>query len=390
MLGVAVLVAPLYWITADPVLTYNVAFDRQLRARRRRRCTWLARELTGSRPAALVAGMYYAFGPFRMSQYAHLQMVATGWMPIALFGLHRYFSTRRPRWLLVTATGWVMQTLSNMYIGYFIALPIAVVAADGLWRARDRRTRVMRDLVAAGAPRRRSRSRRPGRPTIAPAPDYQQVRDHRRGRRRQRRPAVVRGRQEQRRRLALAADGGRASIPKKNCCLACSRLGLAAIGLWTRGRRSAAPALGDRLRRGGDGRRHPSPSVHIPASGDTSSPRTGRTGWLLAIVPGMDGMRVPARFAIVVIAALSVLVAFGADWLLRRVSGSRRSLATLACVAMVVADGWAAPIATVAVQREGPSRGSRGRVLARRSRARRRARTCRSTPQANSCSTISS
>jgi hypothetical protein len=35
----------------------------------------------------------------------------------------------------------------------------------------------------------------------------------------------------------------------------------------------------------------------------------GPYSWLLAIVPGMDGMRVPARFAIVVIAALSVLLA---------------------------------------------------------------------------------
>ena len=39
------------------------------------------------------------------------------------------------------------------------------------------------------------------------------------------------------------------------------------------------------------------------------------------IVPGMDGMRVPARFAIVVIAALSVLLAFGVDWLI----GARRA-----------------------------------------------------------------
>jgi len=70
--------------------------------------------------------MYYAFGPFRMSQYAHVQMVATGWIPIALFGLHRYFSTRRPRWLALFAVAWILQALSNMYIGYFIAVPIAV------------------------------------------------------------------------------------------------------------------------------------------------------------------------------------------------------------------------------------------------------------------------
>jgi hypothetical protein len=79
----------------------------------------------------------------------------------------------------------------------------------------------------------------------------------------------------------------------------------------------------------------------------------GPYGWMLAIVPGMDGMRVPARFAIVVIAALSVLVGFGVDWLLRRVARRFQPLMAAACVAMVVADGWAAPIATVAYSARG-------------------------------------
>ena len=77
----------------------------------------------------------------------------------------------------------------------------------------------------------------------------------------------------------------------------------------------------------------------------------GPYAWLLAIVPGMDGMRVPARFAIIVIAALSVLVAFGVDWLLRRAAPRFRPWIAVACVAMVVADGWAVPIITVSTAR---------------------------------------
>jgi uncharacterized membrane protein YfhO len=149
MLGVAVFAAPVYWITADPVLTYNVAFLIAF-AIAGAGMYLLARELAGSRAAAFAAGMYYAFGPFRMSQYAHLQMVATGWIPIALFGLHRYFTTRRRRWLCLFAVSWVLQTLSNMYIGYFIAVPIAVVIADAVWHAREGRTRILLHLAAAG------------------------------------------------------------------------------------------------------------------------------------------------------------------------------------------------------------------------------------------------
>ena len=98
LLGLAVFVAPLYWFTADPVLTYNAAFLLSFTIAGVGMYL-LARELTGSRAAAFAGGIYFAFGPFRMTQIAHVQMVATGWIPIALFGLHRYFWTRRPRWL---------------------------------------------------------------------------------------------------------------------------------------------------------------------------------------------------------------------------------------------------------------------------------------------------
>src|SRR5579872_7249875 len=146
--GLALFVAPIYWLTADPVLTYNAAFLLSF-VIAAVGMYLLARELTGSRAAAFAAGLYFAFGPFRMSQIAHVQMMATGWVPIALWSLHRYFSTRRFRWLLVMVAAWALQTTSNSYVGYFIAVPLAIVAGDGLWRARDR-GRAILALGAAG------------------------------------------------------------------------------------------------------------------------------------------------------------------------------------------------------------------------------------------------
>ncbi len=279
----------------------------------------LARELTGSRAAAFAAGMYYAFGPFRMSQYAHLQMVATGWIPIALFGLHRYFSTRRPRWLALFAVAWILQTLSNMYIGYFIAVPIAVVIADGaVARASASGARVAAPARRGRAPRRRGAGAGRRRPTIARAADYHQVRDMSEVVGQQRRPALVHGRQEQRRRVALAADGGRCRSGERTVARPLrGRPGGARI--LDRGHRSAARDAGH-IVYGVVALAAARALARTSAcgSGGRSSPRTDRTRWLLAIVPGMDGMRVPARFAIVVVAALSVLLAFGVDWLLRR------------------------------------------------------------------------
>jgi hypothetical protein len=343
MLGVAGLVAPVYWMSADPVLTYNLAFLLEF-AIAGAGMYLLARQLGVSRAAAFAAGMYYAFGPFRMSQYAHLQMVATGWIPIALFGLHRYFSTRRLRWLSVFAAAWILQTLSNLYIGYFIAVPIAALIVDGLWRERNGRARTVAHLTAAGllvaaalAP--------VGLAYIHARTGYHQVRQ----------VYEVASHSADLRSYLV----GKNSVgvwrwlptavgvdPEKELFPGLFGLSLAAIGLWTAaadpGRKrwailyGAIAAAAMVLSLG--------PYVRVWGTLVTTH---GPYAWLLAVVPGMDGMRVPARFAIIVVAALSVLIAFGVDWLLRRAAPQGRHWVAAACVAMVVADGWAAPITTV-------------------------------------------
>ena len=55
----------------------------------------LGRELTGSRSAGVVAGLAYAFSPFRIASIPHLQVLSSAWMPFVLYGLRRHFSTGR-------------------------------------------------------------------------------------------------------------------------------------------------------------------------------------------------------------------------------------------------------------------------------------------------------
>ena len=349
LLGLAIFVAPVYWATADPVLTYNTAFLLSF-VIAGAGMYLLARELTGSRGAAFAAGMYFAFGPLRMSQISHIQMVATGWVPVALWGLHRYFSTRRFRWLAVCVAAWVLQMLSNTYVGYFIALPIAVVVADGVWRERNDRTRVLTHLAIAslllGV-------------ALAPAGlAYYRARTgyH-----------LVRNADEV---VAASADlrayvVGKDSVgvwrwlptfvnidPEKELFPGGFALCLAAVGCWSAARDPrrrrwaivyglvvvAAVTL--------------SLGPHVRAWG-TLVTTYGPYRWVAAIVPGMDGMRVPARFAIIVIAALSVLFAFGVDWLTRRAGRRFRPMILVACVGMGVADGWAVPIVTVPYRASG-------------------------------------
>jgi hypothetical protein len=92
LLGIAALTAPLQWLTANPVLVYNLAFIASY-ANAASACTLLARVVTDRRDAAAVAAVIYACSAFRVAHFAHLQWLMTGWLPLSLWALHRYFAT---------------------------------------------------------------------------------------------------------------------------------------------------------------------------------------------------------------------------------------------------------------------------------------------------------
>ena len=41
--------------------------------------------------AAFVAGLLFAFAPYRLPQSSHVQVLSSQWMPFALYGIRRYF-----------------------------------------------------------------------------------------------------------------------------------------------------------------------------------------------------------------------------------------------------------------------------------------------------------
>ena len=147
LLGIAVFTAPLQWLTANPLLVYNLAFLASY-ALAGVGMYLLVRSLTGRRDAAFVAGAAFAFGPFRDGQIAHLQMLMSGWMPIALWALHRYFASGR-RWALgAFVVTFLIQGLSNGYFLYFFSVPVALVLGHGLWKTCRSR---IRHQAAAGS-----------------------------------------------------------------------------------------------------------------------------------------------------------------------------------------------------------------------------------------------
>jgi hypothetical protein len=110
----------------------------------------LTRELTGSVRAAVVAGLLYGFAPYRIEQLPHLQVLSSQWMPFALYALRRYFGTRRPWPLLGAVAAVVAQNLScGYYLLFFTPFLVLYVACEIAVRGLARDWRLWRDLLLA-------------------------------------------------------------------------------------------------------------------------------------------------------------------------------------------------------------------------------------------------
>ena len=129
LLGVSVIASPIYWLTGDLVVTYNIVLLLTFPL-----CAMamyaLVFRLTGRAAAAFVAGLAFAFAPYRVSQLPHIQMLATFWAPLALLGLHAYLDTGRRRWLALYGAAWVLQGASN---GYALVMFSTLVGLWTLW-----------------------------------------------------------------------------------------------------------------------------------------------------------------------------------------------------------------------------------------------------------------
>jgi hypothetical protein len=126
--GLGVLSTPLQLAGASPLAAYNVCLIASYAL-----SGWftylLTYRLTGSAAASVCAGVAFATAPYRAGQLAHIQVLTSQWMPAMLLGLHAYVETGRTRWLALFAAAWLVQGASN---GYFLLfLPVLIV----LWLA---------------------------------------------------------------------------------------------------------------------------------------------------------------------------------------------------------------------------------------------------------------
>jgi hypothetical protein len=350
LLGIALLTAPIQWLTGNPVLVYNLAFLGSVVLAGAGMYV-LARELTGRCDAAVVAGLAFACQPFRVSHIAHLQWLITGWLPLSLWGVHRYFSTRALRYLLLAALFFLLQALTAAYFTYFALLPLVLAGVVEAWRTRPPPGRLALDLAAAGllvaivtAPvalayyevRAQYGIRRTGEEISGQSAD---VGDYLSGPPRLRLWGVI------------GSGRGEHELFPGAATLILAAIGAASVSFSAAGGLGAAAA---------SARRQGKLYAAIAATAFVLSLGPEPTAWghhlgipgpyrfFLWLVPGLDGLRAVARLAVVVQVALAVLAGFGAAWILDRFRPPSRRVALGVLALVIVAEGWAAPIPTAA------------------------------------------
>lgn len=336
LVGIAAFVAPVYWLTADPILTYNVAFLLGFAF-----LGWaafvLVRALTGRDDAALVVGALLLCSPyFASSQVARLQMLSAGWSLLTWRWLQAWLASGLARPLAAAVGCWALQFASNIYLGLFLAGTMVVLVAVGYRRqavaARPRLRPLLAALVVMGA-------------IAAPVlSQYSRVRTDlgltHSDDEVERYSATVRAyasvwHERQSRWLWAESASDRALFPgwtftvlgltgaaallarRRQQLFTAPAAAYAVIGLLafvvTLG---PAPAIGD----------HP---LGVPSP----------YAWLLEVVPGVDGIRAPGRFAVFVLLTWSVLAGAGAAALLAGRGHVIRAAVATALLTLAVIEG---------------------------------------------------
>ena len=141
---------PVLAVSGNIVLAYNVLFLATI-VLSGLGMYLLVRELTGQPLAACLAGLAFAFAPYRIDQFEHLQILSSQWMPFAFYGLRRFFVTGRIRALVGGAAAVLVQALScGYYLAYFTPFVVAYSLFEMGARGSLLNPRAWRALAGAG------------------------------------------------------------------------------------------------------------------------------------------------------------------------------------------------------------------------------------------------
>ena len=335
MLVEGVVASPLLWAGVPPVLVHNLLLLGAIIVSALGMFV-LARHLTRSPAAGLVAGVIFAFVPYRFEHYMHMELQWTMWIPWAFWALDRALATGARRDGILCGLFVALQMLSSIYYGIFLALLLGLAAALLLLPLRGRELARAVGSLALGAivaamicaayamPYLQTREKVGGRPGeqiamfSARASNYLVATPENR----------LYGRMLERR-----------GAPERRLFPGFAALLLAFSGLLLRVPGATAIAY----------------LVAMLAAFELSLGVRGYSYvFLHAHVPVFDGLRAPARFGIFAVFFLAALAAFGYAILESALRRGWRRVLSAASVIVLLAEYWVAPLALVPYPNRAP------------------------------------
>jgi hypothetical protein len=146
-LGQQPLFAPTYWATGNPVLAANVLIIAANVASATAMFVLVRRFAIA--PAAFLAGLLFAFYPWRHDTLWHFHLLAVQYLPLTIVLAERWFRAARARDAVLLAIVLTLHLLSSVYLAYVMVLLLAVYTPLALWHWR--RHLDLRRLLGFGA-----------------------------------------------------------------------------------------------------------------------------------------------------------------------------------------------------------------------------------------------
>jgi hypothetical protein len=124
------------FLWGNPVLTYNLLLL-LLWPLNGLAMAWVGHRLTGSWPAACLAGSVFCLSPYFTEYHVEFQMLLAGILPVALLAWVRWLETQERGWLALAMAGLAVQGLTTWYYTIILGLGLVTLTIGFLclrWR----------------------------------------------------------------------------------------------------------------------------------------------------------------------------------------------------------------------------------------------------------------
>ena len=128
MLVEGLIAAPLFALGVTPLLIHNLLLLGAIASSGIGMFT-LARHLWKNDAAAIVAGLVFAFAPYRFAHVMHMELQWAMWIPWAFWAMQRTLETGRLKFGILTGVFIALQICSSIYYGIFLVVLLSAAGA---------------------------------------------------------------------------------------------------------------------------------------------------------------------------------------------------------------------------------------------------------------------